>query len=85
MSTITAAEIKRKGVSALGDLIADEGEAVITVRGKEKYVVMTMDAYNHLREAELVQAVHEAREDYEAGRIADDTVEAHIQRLKNEV
>ena len=34
-----------------------------------------------LREAELDQAVREARADYAAGRIADDSIEAHLKRL----
>jgi hypothetical protein len=85
MSTITAAEIKRKGVSALGPALEESGEAVITVHGKGRYVVMTMAAYGRLRESELAEAVREARADYKAGRIADDSVKAHIRRLRHEV
>ena len=85
MSTITAAEIKRKGVSAFGTALEETGEAVITVRGKGRYVVMTTDKYDRLRESELAEAVREARADYKAGRIADDTIKGHMRRLRDEV
>ena len=85
MSAITAAEIKRHGVSVLSPVLEEEGEALITVRGKARYVVMTMEKYNALRESELAQAVREARTDYEAGRVADRTVEDHMRRLSDEV
>jgi len=85
MSTITAEEIKRRGVSALAPMLDEEGEAVITVRGKRRYVVMTIQAYNQLRDAELAQAVHETKADFAAGRIADDSIEGHMRRIRNEV
>ena len=50
MSTITAGESKRKGVSALGDLIADEGEAAITVGG------MGSDDVVHLGHRSVVES-----------------------------
>ena len=85
MSAITAAEIKQHGVSALGPALEADGEALITVRGRERYVVMTIEKYNSLREAELVQAVRETRADYEAGRIDDRTIDDHMRRLDDEV
>jgi PHD/YefM family antitoxin component YafN of YafNO toxin-antitoxin module len=85
MSTITAAELKKHGVSALEPAFGEDGEAVITVRGKQRYVVMTMETYDRLRETELAEAVREARADYQAGRIADRSIKGHIKRLSDEV
>lgn len=85
MSTVSAVELKRRGVSALAPALADADEAIITVRGKRQYVVMTMETYAKLREAELAQAVHETRADYAAGRIADDSLEGHLKRLDHDV
>jgi len=85
MSAITAAEVKRRGVSAFSPALAEDGEAIITVRGAGRYVVMTMDKYNRLRQSELAEAVREARADYKAGRIANKTIEGHIRRIRNEV
>jgi PHD/YefM family antitoxin component YafN of YafNO toxin-antitoxin module len=81
MSTISAVELKRRGVSALEPSLTTDGEAIITVRGKSRYVVMSMDSYAKLREAELDLAVREARADYAAGRVADTSIAAHMKRL----
>lgn len=85
MSTITAAEVKQKGVSVFDAAMGETGEVMITVRGKGRYVVMTTEKYGRLREAELAEAVNEARADYQAGRIADDTIKGHLRRLRDEV
>ena len=85
MSTVSADQIKKHGVSVLAPILDDDGEAVITVRGKATYVVMTLAHYNTHREAALLQAVHEARADYEAGRVDDRRVDDHMKRLDNEV
>ncbi len=85
MSTIIAGEIKRRGVSAFADALKDDDEAIVTVRGQSRYVVMTMEKYNRLRESELAHAVRETRADYEAGRISDRSVEDHMRRLDDDV
>ena len=85
MSTVAAIELKRRGVSALAPALVEDDQAIITVRGKGHYVVMKMETYNRLREAELDQAVREARADYAAGRIADASVKAHLKRLDSHV
>jgi hypothetical protein len=85
MSTVAAIELKRRGVSALAPALAEDDQAIITVRGKSQYVVMKMETYNRLREAELDQAVREARADYAAGRVADRSVKAHLTRLDRDV
>jgi len=81
MSTVSAVELKRRGVSALEPALTTDGDAIITVRGKAKYVVMSMDTYARLREAELDLAVREARADYAAGRVMDDSIARHMKRL----
>lgn len=85
MSTITANEIKKHGVHALNDIVGTEGEAIITVRGKKRYVVLPLETYHRLREADLAQAVREVRAEYRAGRIADDDIHAHMDRLDDEI
>lgn len=85
MSTLSAAEFKRRGVSALIPALSQDGEAIITVHGKSRYVVMTLEKYDSLRESELAQAVRETRADYKAGRIADTTIKGHIQRIQDEI
>ena len=55
MATITANQLKTKGVSALESVIDENNAAIVTVRGKDKYVVLDLETYNHLRECELEQ------------------------------
>lgn len=85
MSIISAGELKRRGVSALIPALTDDDEAMITVRGKCQYVVMKTETYTRLREAELAHALHEARSDYAAGRIADHSVAGHLKRIRKHV
>lgn len=84
MATITANDIKRRGIASIAEILEDSQEATISVRGKNKYVVMSIQQYQHLRECELEAALSEAREDRQAARIADKTVADHIANLKNE-
>ena len=64
---VTANELKVKGIRALDEITSTGVEAVITVRGKQKYVVMTMDEYNELREYELEAAIAESERDIKNG------------------
>lgn len=81
MGTIAANKLKTRGVASISEQLAGEPEAVITVRGKKRYVVMDMARYQYLRECELEAAVLEARADLEAGRVMVESVSDHIKRL----
>ncbi len=81
MTNISANDLKVKGVSILESALQDSGEAIITVRGESKYVVMDFQTYNKLRESELDLAVREAKADYQAGNFNKDTVDEHMRRV----
>ncbi len=81
VNTITANQLKTKGVSAIQNNLSGNHELVITVRGKEKFVVMDMKHYNYLRECELDAALHQAKKEYRAGNYITENVEAHIKRI----
>ena len=81
MNTITANQLKTKGVSAIENNLSGNHELVITVRGKEKFVVMDMKHYNYLRECELDAALHQAKIDYRDGNYITESVEDHIKRI----
>ena len=85
MATVTANDLKTKGVSALDPIIKEHKAAMITVRGRSKYVVMDMETYNHLRECELEAALVETRKELKLGEIHEDTIEDHIRRITSEV
>lgn len=81
MNTITANQLKTKGVSVIQNNLLENQELVITVRGKEKFVVMDIKQYNYLRECELDAALHQAKTDYESGNFITEDVKAHIKRI----
>jgi prevent-host-death family protein len=79
--TITANELKTKGVTILNDETADGTEVIITVRGKNKFVVLPIEKYNYLRECELEAALLESKRDIKEGRFIKESVEKHIKRI----
>ena len=78
---ITANELKTKGVSVLNEETADGSEIIITVRGKNKYVVLPIEKYNYLRECELETALLETKRDIKEGKFIKESVEKHIKRI----
>ncbi len=78
MRVVNANDIKKKGITAA----CDDDETIITVRGKPRYVVLTLEKYQSLSEAELTMAVAEAQQDYKAGRYVVESVEEHFKRIK---
>jgi prevent-host-death family protein len=85
MQSMTANELKTKGVSAVEERLETEEEVMITVRGQDKYVVMSLEKYARLRGYELDIAVQEARADYAAGRVIKESVDDHIKRVTDAV
>ena len=81
MSTISANDLKTKGVSAIEAALEGQPEAVISVRGKDRYVVMDLAHYHHLRECELEAALAETRAELAAGRFVKESPEEHLARL----
>ncbi len=81
MTSITANELKTKGVSALENALRSDDEAIITVRGKDKYVIVDLKKYSKMREYELEVALLEARADIANDRIKKDSVAEHIKRV----
>jgi PHD/YefM family antitoxin component YafN of YafNO toxin-antitoxin module len=82
MSLLSANELKVKGVAAIEALLANQPEAIISVRGKERFVVMDLEHYHYLRECELETALAQSRADLAEGRFVKESPEAHIARMK---
>ena len=85
MSNISANDLKTKGVSAIEAVLEYQPEAVISVRGKDRFVVMDIAHYHYLRECELEAALAETRADLAAGRAVRESAEAHLARLEKQV
>ena len=82
MVQITANELKTKGINNFEDLFDQEKEAVITVRGVEKYVIMDIDKYNSFREYELLAALNEVKNEVKNKEYVIESVEDHIKRIR---
>ncbi|MEW5788234.1 MAG: type II toxin-antitoxin system Phd/YefM family antitoxin [Pseudomonadota bacterium] len=81
MLHVTANELKTKGVAALEAALENQTEAVVSVRGTERFVVMDLAHYHYLRECELEAALAQSRADLAAGRFVKDSPEAHLARV----
>jgi PHD/YefM family antitoxin component YafN of YafNO toxin-antitoxin module len=83
MRHINANELKTRGVVAIEQALADKPEAIVSVRGKERFVVMDLAQYQHFRECELEMALAQSRADLQAGKVARESPEKHVARLKS--
>ena len=81
MSHISANDLKTKGIAAIELALSTGPEAIVSVRGKDRFVVMDMAQYHYLRECELDAALAQTRADMAAGRTVQESPEAHLARL----
>ena len=82
MNAITANDLKTQGIGSVEKIVRETGEAAITVRGKVRYMIVTPEKYDQLREAELAYAVREATADIKNGRIATTSIAEHLKQVK---
>lgn len=80
MRTIAANELKIKGITSIEKALEESGEAIISVRGHNRYVVM--EEYNRLRVCELEAALYETRQQLEFGEFIEESVDEHIARVR---
>ncbi|MGS2716650.1 type II toxin-antitoxin system Phd/YefM family antitoxin [Eionea flava] len=85
MNSLTANELKTKGVSAVEAHLAINEEVIISVRGQDKYVVMDLEKYAKLREYELEIAVQEAKTDLETENYQISTVSEHMKQVMDDL
>ena len=81
MNHISANDLKTKGISAIELALSDAPEAILSVRGKDRFVVMEVAQYEYLRSCELEAALAETRADLAAGRVVQESPQAHLDRL----
>lgn len=62
--------------------MADTTEAIVSMRGKDKYVVVSFEQYSHLRTCELEAAIHEARKDLAEGRFITESPADHLKLIE---
>lgn len=81
--TITANDLKVKGVTLIDSVVKENDGAVITVHGKEKYIILKIEDYNRMRELELEAAILQSKSDIAAGRFYTDGIDAHMNRIED--
>ena len=82
MNKLAANDLKIKGVSIIKETLSEDDETTITVRGKDRYVVMDIERYNYLRVCELEAAYKETLAEIESGEYIEESVMEHVRRLK---
>jgi len=85
VSILTANELKTRGISAVESHLKEDEEVIISVRGKDRYVVMDIQKYARLREYELAGALQEAKADVEAGRYTTESIAEHMKQVAGEL
>lgn len=78
---ISANEIKTKGISLIEKIFSRYSEVYVSVRGKKRFVILPLEMYETLKEAELDRLIKETEEDYKAGRVVRESAEEHFKRL----
>lgn len=81
MAQLTANDLKTRGVTAIEVLLVDQPEVMISVRGKERYVVMDVARYHYMRECELDSALAQSQADIAAGRFVVQSAREHVTQL----
>ncbi len=81
MSHVSANDLKTRGIAAIEAALSEHAEALVSVRGKDRFVVMKLAQYHYLRECELEAALAQAKADVAAGRMIKESAEAHLARL----
>ena len=81
MQQLTANDLKTKGIAAIEASLANQSEAIVSVRGKDKYVVIDIEHYHYLRECELDAALAESRANIANKHFVQESPEAHLARI----
>ena len=82
MSRISENDLKTRGVTAIENALREKTEAIVSVRGKDTYVVMSLDQYSHLRTRELEAALHETRKNLAEERFITESPADHLKRIE---
>ena len=81
MPSLTANDLKTRGVAAIEEALGRQTEALVSVRGKDQYVVMEVAQYHYLRECELDAALAQSQADIAAGRYVVESAQQHMDRV----
>jgi len=80
---VAANDLKVKGVQVFENLLKIFDEVLVSVRGKNKYVVVDIARYERLREFELEHALKEVRAEIAAGKSRTMTAQEHLDEIEH--
>ena len=78
---ITANDIKTKGVRIIEENLNEHDEVLISVHGKPKYAVLTIEQYDKYRSHQILIAYAEIQNEIERGDFVNETAQEHMDRL----
>lgn len=81
---VSANDIKTKGVSLFEKLFEKAEEIIISVRGKQKYVVVDIERYKTLRSLELDHAYETVSQELQNKNYTT-SLEDHLSKLDDEL
>ena len=82
---ITANDLKVKGIKAIHQEIQDNDEAIISFRGKPKYIVLDFKKYDELRALELDKIYLETMQEIKEGKYKTMSADKHIKEVLSEL
>ena len=86
---LNVVDLRNRGVKAIEEEINANGTAILSYRGKPKYVIIEVNEYERLRDLELMWAYLKAEEDIAKGSVeivkTDEELENHLNELKNSI
>lgn len=92
MLSISANDLKRNGVAGIERAMfnSEESSVMVDVRGKAKYVILSVEEFNQFREYQLDQAISEAEDCIAKGEYSvisdfDDYASALEKEIANDI
>jgi hypothetical protein len=82
MSVISDNDLRTHGVAAIEAALVHATEAFISGRKQNRFVVMSIEQFQYLRNCELETALARSREDLIEGRFVISSPGQHLDRLK---
>ncbi len=80
---ISANDLKVKGIEAIEEELQDKKEAIITFKGKPKFIVLPLEEYKKAKE--LDKRYIEFLKERAIGNVKEISAKEHIQELMNEI
>jgi len=77
---ITANDLKTKGISFFDKILEKTEEVIVSVRGKQKFVLIDIQRYQQIREYELDKAYEETLKDIKDKNFTTD-LQSHFKDL----